>query len=122
MGGRSAAMRGRGHHRRIAALLALALLAGALPAFAGTLYRCDAADGTRSYVSKRVPSATCKAISYSGTAAAPRATAPTAAAGSATTPNKVSETPVSTTAPAATIQATPTPAQPYRAPRLVQGQ
>ena len=114
-------MRGRGLQR---GLLVLALLAGASPVVAGTLYRCEAADGTRSYVSKRVPGATCKAISYSGKASAPRS-APAAAAGSATSPSKVSETPVSTTAPAATIQATPAPAapvQPYRAPRLVQGQ
>lgn len=33
------------------------------PAIAGSVYRCDSADGGRSYVSKRVPGAKCTAVS-----------------------------------------------------------
>jgi len=44
-------MRGRGLQR---GLLVLALLFGAGQAWAGTVYRCDTADGARSYVSKRI--------------------------------------------------------------------
>ena len=93
-------MRGRGFHRGV---FTLALLLAGSPALAGTLYRCDTADGARSYVSKKMPGATCKAISYSGNASRPLAAPPSVAVGDAT--------------PA------PAPAQqPYRAPRLVQGQ
>lgn len=35
----------------------------AVPAIAGSVYRCDSADGGRSYVSKRVPGAKCTAVS-----------------------------------------------------------
>lgn len=55
-------------------LIALAALASS-PAWAGTLYRCDAADGSRAYVSKRVPGAQCKVISYSGPKSVPVAPA-----------------------------------------------
>ena len=34
----------------------------ATPAVAGTLYRCDGADGARSYVSKRVAGAKCVVV------------------------------------------------------------
>src|SRR5690348_8784126 len=60
------------------ALCALGLLA-AHPAVAGTLYRCDGADGGRSYVSKRIPGAKCVAISnYQNVRRAPASPAPTA--------------------------------------------
>ena len=49
--------------RGLLAIAGLALMALAAPAWAGTIYRCDAADGTRSYVSKRVKGATCVAVS-----------------------------------------------------------
>ena len=66
--------RGRGVSRGLAALVLVVASAAAMPAFAGTLYRCDTPDGARSYVSKRIPGASCKVISYSkSTAAAPRA-------------------------------------------------
>ncbi|WP_189454268.1 lytic transglycosylase domain-containing protein [Cognatilysobacter bugurensis] len=42
--------------------LALACLLGSTPALAGTVYRCDAEDGSRSYVSKRVAGAHCTAV------------------------------------------------------------
>jgi soluble lytic murein transglycosylase-like protein len=44
------------------ALTLLCLLAAA-PAVAGTVYRCDSLDGGRSYSSKRIPGASCAAIS-----------------------------------------------------------
>ena len=47
----------------IRGILAIACLLAAAPAVAGTVYRCDAADGGRSYVSKRVAGAKCVAIS-----------------------------------------------------------
>jgi soluble lytic murein transglycosylase-like protein len=101
-----------------------------MPAFAGTLYRCDAADGTRSYTGKRIPGATCKVLTYSTTGPGAAKRAPAAAVGSTTTPKAVSATPVDTRiasaepAPISTSAALPpTPAPPsYRAPRLVQGQ
>ena len=114
-------MRGRGFQRGV---LVLALLFGAGQAWAGTLYRCEGADGARSYVSKRIPGATCKAIGYSPSASRARGPAPASAAGSAVTPSKVADIPVDATAVAPTpIVAAPAPAQqPYRAPHLVQGQ
>jgi soluble lytic murein transglycosylase-like protein len=59
-------------------LLAIIALLAAAPAVAGTVYRCDGADGSRSYVSKRVAGAKCVAISsYSSS---PRRAAPTPSA------------------------------------------
>ncbi|UHQ19628.1 lytic transglycosylase domain-containing protein [Lysobacter sp. KIS68-7] len=116
-------MRGRGLKRGLAIV---ALLGAASPAFAGTLYRCDTADGARSYTSKRIPGATCKVISYGS-----KASRPAPAAGSATAPNKVSGSPVSANIPADAPAPTALPVPPapmapapppYRAPRLVQGQ
>jgi soluble lytic murein transglycosylase-like protein len=125
-------MRGRGFKRGLAIV---ALLFAAAPAFAGTLYRCDAADGARSYTSKRLPGASCKVISYGAKASRPLA-APAAAAGSITPANQVAGSPVSAKLPAdvpastalpvssAPMPYVPAPAvrEPYRAPRLVQGQ
>ncbi|MGH8031668.1 MAG: lytic transglycosylase domain-containing protein [Luteimonas sp.] len=56
-------------------IVMIACLLAAAPAVAGTVYRCDSADGGRSYVSKRVAGATCVAVG-SYRAAGPRA-APT---------------------------------------------
>src|SRR3546814_16745801 len=44
----------------------------ATPAVAGTLYRCDGADGARSYVSKRVAGAKCVVVARSSPASTPR--------------------------------------------------
>lgn len=44
-------------------LLGIACLLLAMPVAAGTIYRCDSADGARSYVSKRVPGAKCAPVS-----------------------------------------------------------
>ena len=46
-------------------LLGIVCLLGAAPAVAGTLYRCDSPDGSRSYVNKRVPGAQCIVVSQS---------------------------------------------------------
>lgn len=89
----------------------------ATPAFAGTVYRCDSSDGGRSYSSKRIAGANCKAVSsYKATAYK----APAAAAGSATPVNLVAGSPVSASLPAQPAAAAPS--KPYQAPRLVQGQ
>ncbi|GAA5005764.1 lytic transglycosylase domain-containing protein [Pseudoluteimonas lycopersici] len=81
------------------ALCVLGLLA-ASPAVAGTLYRCDGADGGRSYVSKRVPGAKCVAISsYNSVQKTPASSAP-ASSGSATATVKVDGSPARETLPA----------------------
>ena len=114
-------MRGKG-------ILAVFLALAATPALAGTLYRCEGPDGTRSYTSKRIPGASCKAISYhKATQVAPSAPVPATAApamGDAAPANAVAGSPVAASVPPAGAVAAPAPApaQPYRAPRLVQGQ
>jgi len=60
-------------------LLTIACLLLAAPAAAGTLYRCDSPDGSRSYVSKRVPGAKCTVVAHSSPAQKARP-APAAAA------------------------------------------
>jgi len=49
-------------NRGFLTLIALACLGMAAPAVAGSLYRCDGADGTRSYTSTRVSGANCSAV------------------------------------------------------------
>lgn len=101
-------------------LLTLICLLAAAPAVAGTVYRCDSADGGRSYSSKRIGGARCTAVSsYKAT----RYKAP-AGVGSVTPTNKVEGSPVSTSVPAglpAQARVGPAP-PPYQAPRLVRGQ
>ena len=108
-------------------LLLLGLL-GATPALAGTVYRCEAADGSRSYVSKPVRGAACRPVS-SYRSSPRRAPAPPAAAvGSATIAAPVAGSPVAASLPAGTA---PVPAAPqgaaaapssYAPRRLVTGQ
>src|SRR3546814_4325951 len=50
------------------------LLLAAAPAAAGTLYRCDGADGARSYVSKRAAGAKCVVVARSSPAPKRRST------------------------------------------------
>jgi soluble lytic murein transglycosylase-like protein len=117
--------RGRGIGRALGAIVIGACALAAMPAFAGTLYRCDGADGARSYVSKRIPGARCTVISYSPKASRPTGPAPAANVGSTTTASNVAGTPVAASlpaAPAATLAPTPVATKPYQAPRLVQGQ
>ena len=82
-------------------LLVLCALAAA-PAVAGTVYRCDGADGARSYSSKRVSNAVCKAVAHSDdrisgysarqqAAAAPKAPAVTAAAATPAAPTSTGQ-------------------------------
>ena len=108
-------------------ILALTCILLTAPAVAGTVYRCDTPDGGRSYVSKRIPGASCKAVSnYKPSRSVAPATAawlaqtPTPAVGSATPANTVSGSPVAAIVPAP-VAAPPTQ-KPYQAPRLVQGQ
>ncbi len=84
--------------------LALTLAA---PAFAGTVYRCDSPDGSRTYGSKRVKGAKCSVIS----SYTPSPSAMRSAPVSATTARSASEAPVLaggvSAPPAASIPATP---------------
>ena len=58
-------------------LLLASLLSAALPAGAGTLYRCVGADGIPNYTGKKVAGASCKVVStYSPADARPRGPAP----------------------------------------------
>lgn len=110
-------------------LLAAGCLLAVLPAMAGTIYRCDSADGGRSYVSKRIKGAKCTVVSsYRATRAAePRAPDPMPAAGSVTTAGSVAGSPatvdVSGANPAAAVRtAAATPPARANTSRLVQGQ
>jgi soluble lytic murein transglycosylase-like protein len=89
---------------------------------AGTVYRCDRADGVRSYSSKRIAGAGCVAVSsYRSsrlrTHSAP-ASLPAPAMGSVTPANPVQGSPAQAVLPAAAV---PAP-MPYQAPHLVRGQ
>jgi soluble lytic murein transglycosylase-like protein len=111
-------------------LVAFSALAS-MPAWAGTVYRCESPDGSRAYVSKRVPGAKCViAGQYKGS----ERSAPIApvAAGSAAPASTVAGSPaaINVSAPAsltATAAATPIEDKPQSTPmgngkRLVQGQ
>ena len=88
-------------------LVALTALASA-PAVAGTVYRCEGADGVRAYSSKKVPGARCVVASqYKGGGKASQAPAP-AAMGSATPASQVAGSPTSVTP--ASLGATAAPA------------
>ena len=43
----------------IRGILVVAAALASMPAWAGTVYRCEASDGTRAYVSKKVPGSVC---------------------------------------------------------------
>ena len=119
------------------------LLAATLawPAHAGTVYRCDSPDGSRTYASKRVKGAKCSVVtSYTPSAAAVRS-----APSTTSTTRSVSELPggvppatmaslaaqvspttapgIATAAPQAPLPAAPVPAAPRQgATRRVEGQ
>lgn len=108
-------------------LLAFACLFGSASAVAGTVYRCEAADGSRSYVSKRVPGASCSAVGrYTAgrSKPAPVPVARSTAAGSVTPSNLVAGSPASGSAREPVAPATPAVAtsKPPGQSRLVQGQ
>ncbi|OBU64761.1 transglycosylase [Stenotrophomonas maltophilia] len=102
----------------------------AAPASAGTLYKCQGADGVTSYVSKRVAGARCSTISYSrDTRAAPRPVvaapqpAPAIAAGIERNPAAVeARGAVSAAAPAPAAVSAPAPPPASRGGRMVSGQ
>ncbi len=101
-------------------LLGMTCALAAIPAFAGTVYRCESADGGRSYSSKRISGASCVAVSsYKATSYKPPVAAPQAA-GSATPANVVAGSPATASLPVQTAVSVPN--RPYQAPRLVQGQ
>lgn len=98
-------------------LLLLLGVLGATPALAGTVYRCDAADGARSYSSKVVHGANCVAISsYRSAPRRAPAHAPVAA-GTANTPVPVAGSPAEASVPArSATDAVPSPSPAWRAP------
>lgn len=117
-------------------LLGIVCLLATMPAVAGTVYRCETADGGRSYVSKRVAGTSCTAVSqYKASryqSPSRPVTLPAPMVGSATSVNPVAGSPVAIdagapatfmepTAAAASSSAAPSK-QGYQAPRLVQGQ
>jgi len=81
-------------------LLLLLGVLGASPALAGTVYRCDAADGSRAYSSKVVRGARC--VPISSYASSPRRVAAPVpqAAGTATAATPVAGSPVAASVPA----------------------
>jgi len=99
-------------------ILVLFCLFAAAPAVAGTVYRCDSADGGRSYSSKRVSGAHCTAVSSYKSSHRPPSAPVHADVGSVIPASKVEGSPVSVSVPATT---TPAPL-PYQAPHLVRGQ
>lgn len=116
----------------ITGILAAALVA--LPASAGTLYKCVGSDGVPNYVSKRVSGASCSVVSsYRPTRDVPRyvppapapVAAPVAAAAQAATPaagDSSSSTAVAAQAAPTAVPPTPAPATAGRAQRVVSGQ
>ncbi|HEX7991124.1 MAG TPA: lytic transglycosylase domain-containing protein, partial [Stenotrophomonas sp.] len=119
----------------ITGILAAALVA--LPASAGTLYKCVGSDGVPNYVSKRVSGASCSVVSnYRPTREAPRyvppaptavpapVVAPVTAAATPAGPaaNSGSSTAVAAQAAPTAVPATPAPAPVSRAQRVVSGQ
>lgn len=123
-------------------LLGIVCLLAAAPSVAGTLYRCDGPDGSRSYVSKRPTGAKCTIVSQTpdgparkSAASKPVVSTPAAAVGAVTSPASSVTASVSASAPASTtpsmmatvatsapIAPTPVPTPSYNAPRVVQGQ
>lgn len=110
----------------LAAALALAGLLLSAPAVAGTVYKCQSADGGLSYVSKRLKGAKCSAVSSYRATSTPAPKVPDWAAGAANPTNTVAGSPASLNAnPPATIVSSdiPKPASTRaNSTRLVQGQ
>lgn len=111
--------------RSIIAFGILLAAAHAVPAQAGTVYRCESPDGSLTYASKRVAGAKCRAVtSYTPTPAPMRAApVPTAVPVSAPAPATMDAAPPAQTA-ATQPPATPAPAAmpPQGTTRRVQGQ
>jgi len=119
-------------------LLGIVCLLAAAPSVAGTLYRCDAPDGSRSYVSKRTAGARCTIVSQTPDRPARRSVAarpvasdvavgaltstPASVTASVSAPAMVPVSAVPTVATSAPIAPTPMPTPATNAPRVVQGQ
>lgn len=105
----------------IRGLALLICLLAAAPAVAGTVYRCETADGARSYTSKRVPNAKCTPISYASSSRS-RGSKPAAwlpaqgAVGSATPPATVAGSPATGQAQAMSATVLPSSAAPASKP------
>ncbi len=117
--------------KRLAAAFAIACVLAAAPAVAGTIYRCDSADGGRAYVSKRVKGAKCTVVSsYTASRTpAPRVPAWVPPAASEARPAAAPPANVDANAPATFMGTSPADApapqskpKPSSTPRLVQGQ
>ena len=115
--------------KTISAFLLLSALAVSSSAFAGTVYRCDTAEG-RSYVSKRMAGASCEVVSQYTPSKRSRRSGEPASVGGVTPANFVAGSPATGSLPPATI--VPVSSTTYAAPaarssgptapRLVQGQ
>lgn len=109
----------------IAVVLAAALVA--LPASAGTLYKCIGSDGIPNYVNKRIGGASCSVVSsYRPSPQAPRrvvaAPIPAPLAVSNAVPAERSPAAVAAQAAPTAVAASPAPAPVGRAQRVVSGQ
>ncbi len=105
--------------------LLIATLA-ALPASAGTLYKCVGSDGVPSYVSKRISGASCSAVSsYRPTRSSPARPAPAVipdvAAVATPAVEPTATTAIATAAPTPTAR-TPSPLAAGKPQRVVSGQ
>lgn len=120
-------------------LLFSSLLLLAAPAVAGTLYRCDSADGSTAYVNTQVAGAKCRVVSHYSSPSHQRASSAPKGAGSVTTASIAtasiatasiataspasSDSLIGTSAPSTAIAPTPFKApSSSKAPRLVNGQ
>lgn len=104
-------------------VIGLACALTAIPAVAGSVYRCETPDGARSYVSKRIPGAQCRAVT-----ADPAPSRPSAPAIATKSPPVASDTAAASPDPAApaTFLTNAAPVSPVKAgsggSRRVQGQ
>lgn len=110
----------------LAVALALAGLLLPMPLLAGTVYKCESAEGGLSYVSNRIKGAKCSPVSSYRATRSPAPKVPDWAAGAASPPNPVSGSPASINAnPPATIVSSDVPKPPtprVNSSRVVQGQ
>lgn len=121
--------------KAIAGLGLLSALVLVAPAHAGTVYRCESPDGSRTYASKRMPGAKCSVISsYTPSRAAVRSApaagttrsaseAPTPAVGGMIEPTPVAGSPATLPGPVAETPPVAMPATPRQGTtRRVEGQ
>ena len=105
-------------------LVAAAALAST-PAWAGTIYRCESPDGSRAYVSKKVPGAACVVAAQHKGAERRALQTPAVSAGSAVPASPVAGSPAvidTSMAKPASVDARPQATSAGNGKRLVQGQ